>query len=172
MLFCIYLFQAVCSSTTGGNDCLSLPLACPLFLPPRPPAPHTHAASEPPKSLGSAFTGFRPTLGAVGVARRTGAVTALAWLCTLAVLTRRSRGQKSPGPHSTDSRTLADFHAGFHAVHCRLSGAQMLGHRQPAGKPGADYRLLPDSKERRSRSLTKILDLYWHMGKVGRHLIY
>lgn len=151
---------------------LPVTFTCLPSLPPPPTAPHTHAASEPPNSLGSAFTGFWPTLGAVGVARRTGAVTALAWLCTLAVLTRCSWGQKSPGPHSTDSRILADFHGGFHTVHCRLSGVQMLGHRQPAGKPGADYRLLPDSKERRSRSLTKILDLYWHMGKVGRHLIY
>lgn len=50
MLFCIYLFQAVCSSTTGGNDCLSLPLACPLFLPPRPPQPLTHLQPQSHRS--------------------------------------------------------------------------------------------------------------------------
>lgn len=101
------------------------------------------------------------------------------------VLSRPSLGcarwQCSRGIHGAGSRmdrtrlmpcVLAYFHACFHTVHCRLSRVQMLGHRQLAGKPGADYRLLPDSKERRSRSLAKILDLYWGMGKVGRHLIY
>lgn len=48
--FCIQLFQAVWSSTIGGNDCIT-------YLPGHSPSPSMRAASEPQESLGSACTG-------------------------------------------------------------------------------------------------------------------
>lgn len=132
--FCIQLFQAVWSSTIGGNNCIT-------YLLGPSPTPSMHAAAEPRELLGSAFTGSQAYHSGLLVWQtEPDAVMAISqgvswhcldgqlWLMQYSVAHQDSSGPSlSVLPHSTPCALF--YHACLQVISVGFHEAQMLGQR-------------------------------------------